>query len=128
MSFGMEAFFLPCSSAVNRRILRSNRPASFPPYPILPIFPCHFSNSTLLNPFLPNSKLNKLVVKKTAAPGAKEKKLMNNVENIVKNMTLTVSCPFEMYVWIKQTQRNCSAYVVQAVEEKRVRDAQEATQ
>lgn len=53
---------------------------------------------------------------------------MNNVENIVKNMTLTVSCPFEMFVWLKQTQRNASKYVVQAVEEKRARDAQEVTQ
>ena len=30
-------------------------------------------------------------------------------------VTLTVSCPLDLYVWLKRTQRNVSAYVVQAI-------------
>ena len=50
---------------------------------------------------------------------------MKDVEDILHKMTLTVSCPFEMFVWLKRSQKNCSAYIVQAVNEKRAREQQE---
>ncbi len=31
-------------------------------------------------------------------------------------VTLTVSCPLELFEWLKRTQRNTSAYVVAAIE------------
>lgn len=49
---------------------------------------------------------------------------MKEITNIVHRMTLTVSCPLDLFVWLKRSQRNCSAYVVQAVLEKRARDAE----
>ena len=48
-------------------------------------------------------------------------KLFENTEALPR-MTLTVSCPFELFVWLKKTQRNCSAYVVEAVQEKQKHD------
>lgn len=31
-------------------------------------------------------------------------------------VTLTVSCPLDLFAWLKRNQRNVSAYVVQAIE------------
>jgi hypothetical protein len=47
---------------------------------------------------------------------------MKEITDVVHRMTLTVSCPLDLFVWLKRSQRNCSAYVVQAVLEKRARD------
>jgi len=33
-----------------------------------------------------------------------------------RKVTMTVSCPLELYLWLKRPQRNVSAYVVQAIE------------
>ena len=41
---------------------------------------------------------------------------MTNHNELVRKMTMTVSVPLELYVWLKRTQRNVSAYVVEAVE------------
>lgn len=51
------------------------------------------------------------------------------IEQVVKSpkVTLTVSCPLELYNWLKRTQRNVSSYIVQAIEaEKRYGDEMEA--
>lgn len=56
---------------------------------------------------------------------------MKNIHEMIHKMTLTISVPLDLFVWLKQTQRNCSAYVTQAVIEKREREeeaqAQETT-
>ena len=39
----------------------------------------------------------------------------DQLENQPK-VTLTVSCPLPVYLWLKQSQRNVSAYVVEAIE------------
>jgi hypothetical protein len=41
---------------------------------------------------------------------------------LVPKMTLTVSTPLPLYLWLKESQRNVSRYVVQAIEERRQRD------
>jgi len=51
-------------------------------------------------------------------------KLFENSDALPR-MTLTVSCPFELFVWLKKNQHNCSAYVVTAVQEKMEREEQE---
>ncbi len=49
---------------------------------------------------------------------------MQDQTSIVPRVTLTVSCPLPLFIWLKQTQRNCSAFVVEAVLEKKKRDEQ----
>lgn len=39
-----------------------------------------------------------------------------------RKVTMTVSCPLGLYLWLKQSQRNVSAYVVQATEAQRNSD------
>ncbi len=39
-------------------------------------------------------------------------------------VVLTFSCPLPVYVWLKENQKNLSAYVVQAVEDAIKRDGQ----
>lgn len=48
-------------------------------------------------------------------------------DEALPRMTLTVSCPFELFVWLKKQNhiRNCSKYVVEAIQEKRTREDQE---
>jgi hypothetical protein len=41
---------------------------------------------------------------------------------LVPKMTLTVSTPLPLYLWLKDSQRNVSRYVVQAIEERRRRE------
>jgi hypothetical protein len=41
---------------------------------------------------------------------------------LAPKMTLTVSTPLPLYLWLKQSQRNVSRYVIEAVEERRRRD------
>lgn len=41
---------------------------------------------------------------------------------LVPKMTLTVSTPLPLYQWLKESQRNVSRFVVQAIEERRQRD------
>jgi len=43
-------------------------------------------------------------------------------ELLAPKMTLTVSTPLPLYLWLKDSQRNVSRYVVQAIEERRRRD------
>lgn len=54
---------------------------------------------------------------------------MNNVNDfvdLIHKTTVTFSCPLALALWLKQTQRNCSAYIVKAVEAKRKQEAEEA--
>ena len=44
---------------------------------------------------------------------------MKDISEMLHKTTLTISCPLELFVWLKQTQRNCSQYVVEAIEAKR---------
>jgi hypothetical protein len=46
------------------------------------------------------------------------KEVLMNKEQVGMNtkVTMTVSCPLELHLWLKRTQRNVSAYVVQAIE------------
>ncbi len=39
-----------------------------------------------------------------------------------KKILLTVSCPPEIYAWLRKTQRNMSAYVVAAIEARREKE------
>ena len=41
---------------------------------------------------------------------------MNTDNSLVRKVTMTISIPLSLYVWLKQSQRNCSAFVVQAIE------------
>ncbi len=41
---------------------------------------------------------------------------MTTDNSLVRKITMTISIPLPLYVWLKQTQRNASAYVVQAIE------------
>lgn len=50
---------------------------------------------------------------------------MKRIEDVLNKTTLTISCPIDLFVWLKETQRNCSAYVVAAIQEKRARDEQD---
>ncbi len=43
---------------------------------------------------------------------------------LAPKMTLTVSTPLPLYQWLKQSQRNVSRYVIEAVEERRRRDGE----
>jgi hypothetical protein len=49
---------------------------------------------------------------------------MKRIEDVLNKTTLTISCPINLFLWLKETQRNCSAYVVAAVQEKKTRDEQ----
>jgi post-segregation antitoxin (ccd killing protein) len=46
---------------------------------------------------------------------------MNDQTEKEPRVTLTVSCPLSVYTWLRQTQRNVSAFVVRAVEAERRR-------
>jgi post-segregation antitoxin (ccd killing protein) len=43
---------------------------------------------------------------------------------IERKVTMTVSCPLELFSWLKETQRNMSVYVVRAIEAERQREKQ----
>ena len=43
-----------------------------------------------------------------------------------KKLLLTVSCPPEIYEWLRRTQRNMSAYVVAAIVAKRQQEEEKA--
>ena len=52
---------------------------------------------------------------------------MNNshdVTDVIRKTTVTFSAPLQLAAWLKRTQRNVSAFVVEAVLEKRERDEQ----
>lgn len=51
---------------------------------------------------------------------------MQNQVSVVPRVTLTVSCPLELFVWLKKSQRNCSAYIVEAIEAKRQQEEEKA--
>lgn len=40
-----------------------------------------------------------------------------------RKVTVTISCPLELCLWLRRTQRNVSAYVVRAVQETREKDS-----
>lgn len=47
-------------------------------------------------------------------------------EEVLKSarVALTFSCPLPVYAWLKENQRNLSAYIVQAVKDAIERDGQ----
>ncbi len=47
---------------------------------------------------------------------------MKDINDFLHKTTLTISCPLDLYIWLKQTKRNCSAFIVEAVQEKKERD------
>ena len=49
---------------------------------------------------------------------------MKDISEMLHKTTLTISCPLDLYIWLKQTKRNCSAFIVEAVQEKKERDEQ----
>ena len=44
---------------------------------------------------------------------------MNKKSNETPKLTLTISCPLDLYVWLKNSQRNVSHFVVKAIEDAR---------
>ena len=46
-----------------------------------------------------------------------------NQEEAHRKVTVTISCPLELYLWLRRTQRNMSAYVVRAVEDAKEKDS-----
>lgn len=40
-----------------------------------------------------------------------------------RKVTVTISCPLELYLWLRRTQRNVSAYVVRAVQETKEKES-----
>jgi hypothetical protein len=42
--------------------------------------------------------------------------MMQNFSVKRPKVTLTVSCPLDLYEWLKRTRRNVSGYVVEAIE------------
>jgi len=46
----------------------------------------------------------------------------HDVTDVIRKTTVTFSAPLQLAAWLKRTQRNVSAFVVEAVEEKRQRE------
>ena len=40
-----------------------------------------------------------------------------------RKVTVTISCPLELCLWLRRTQRNVSAYVVRAVEDAKEKES-----
>lgn len=53
---------------------------------------------------------------------------MNDIRDILYKTTLTISCPLELFVWLKKSQRNCSAYIVEAIEARRQQEEETEVQ
>ncbi len=41
---------------------------------------------------------------------------MSEKDVVDRKVTMTVSCPLSLFAWLKETQRNISAFVVKAIE------------
>lgn len=52
---------------------------------------------------------------------------MKDISEMLHKTTLTISCPLELFVWLKKSQRNCSQYIVEAIEARRQRDEERQT-
>ena len=46
---------------------------------------------------------------------------MNKQSLKMPHVTLTISCPFDLFVWLKRNQQNVSYFVVQAIEAEKTR-------
>ena len=64
-------------------------------------------------------RTNKQVVTATD----KERAMSPNQSETYRKVTVTISCPLELYLWLRRTQRNMSAYVVRAVEDAKEKDS-----
>lgn len=56
---------------------------------------------------------------------------MNNINDfvdLIHKTTMTFSCPLALAAWLKHTQRNCSAYIVEAIEAKRQQEEETEVQ
>lgn len=55
---------------------------------------------------------------------------MNNshdLTDLIRKTTVTFSCPLQMAAWLRHTQRNCSAYIVEVIEAKRKSEEEKQT-
>lgn len=58
-------------------------------------------------------------------------KNIDDVTDVIRKTTVTFSAPLQLAAWLKRTQRNVSAFIVEAIQEKLQREeeaqAQETT-